>query len=57
MMLEDDPYLRGTTDHVLALLEDSWRNVEAEVDPLGGLLEQAEMQTHEEGIQGQGKVN
>nr|XP_045596380.1 dynein axonemal heavy chain 6-like [Procambarus clarkii] len=52
-MLEDDPHFRSTVERVLALLEDSWKKVEAEVDPLGALLQQADTQTHEEGIQGQ----
>ncbi|XP_053633338.1 dynein axonemal heavy chain 6-like [Cherax quadricarinatus] len=53
LMLEDDSHLRNNIESVLALLEDSWRKVEAEVDPLRTLLQQTDTKTHEEGIQGQ----
>lgn len=41
IMLEDDVDLRATGERILALVEDGWRKVEAEVAPLQELLRQA----------------
>lgn len=54
-MLEDDTHLRETSERVVALVEESWRKVRAEVEPLQELLEQAETKTQEEGFQGRGE--
>lgn len=55
-MLEDDTHLRETSERVVTLVEDSWRKVRAEVEPLQELLEQAETKTQEEGFQGRGEA-
>ena len=54
-MLEDDAHLRETNERIVALTEESWRKVKAEVGPLHELLVQAEAKTQEEGFQGRGK--
>ncbi|MPC75346.1 hypothetical protein E2C01_069732 [Portunus trituberculatus] len=53
-MLEDDVHLRETNERVVALTEESWRKVRAEVEPLHELLVQAEAKTQEESFQGRG---